>query len=208
MQIFDRCTVWKPQADSKLQALIKLVNQKHKTDKILVFSQFSDTVYYLNQQLTSAGIKRTAARRVIRKMSRTLLTGLVHKSNKKTIAPEQELRVLVATDVLSDRPEPPGRFHSSSTLTCRGTIIRLIQRAGRVDRIGQKSTKFFAIASCLRTESKTIIRLRAKVRARLRANSEVVGTDESFFDDDRHNKAVTDLYHERLAFLMVRTTQK
>jgi hypothetical protein len=46
-----------------------------------------------------------------------------------------------------------------------------------------------------------IIRLRAKVRARLRANSEVVGTDESFFDDDQHNKAVTDLYHEKAGLL-------
>ena len=39
------------------------------------------------------------------------------------------------------------------------------------------------------------------MRARLHANSEVVGTDESFFDDDRHNKAVTDLYHEKAGLL-------
>ena len=42
MQIFDRCAVWNAKKDSKLQALIKLVSQKHKTDKVLVFSQFSD----------------------------------------------------------------------------------------------------------------------------------------------------------------------
>ena len=39
------------------------------------------------------------------------------------------------------------------------------------------------------------------MRARLHANSEVVGTDESFFDDDQHNKAVTDLYHEKAGLL-------
>ena len=42
---------------------------------------------------------------------------------------------------------------------------------------------------------------RAKIRARLHASSEVAGTDESFFDDDRHNKAVTDLYHEKAGLL-------
>ena len=46
-----------------------------------------------------------------------------------------------------------------------------------------------------------IIRLRARVRRRLRENAEVVGTDEAFFEDDRNDQAVVDLYHEKAGLL-------
>ena len=200
MQIFDRCAVWNPQKDSKLQALLKLVSQKHKTEKVLVFSQFSDTVHYLNHQLTVAGIKRTAAATGDSENVTDLAYRFSPQSNKKTIPPDQELRVLVATDVLSEGQNLQDAFIIVN-FDLPWTIIRLIQRAGRVDRIGQKSDKILCYSFLPADGIETIIRLRAKVRARLHANSEVVGTDESFFDDDRHNKAVTDLYHEKAGLL-------
>lgn len=200
MQIFDRCAVWNPPKDSKLQALLKLVGQKHKTEKVLVFSQFSDTVHYLNHQLTVAGIKRTAAATGDSENVTDLAYRFSPQSNKKTIPPDQELRVLVATDVLSEGQNLQDAFIIVN-YDLPWTIIRLIQRAGRVDRIGQKSDKILCYSFLPADGIETIIRLRAKVRARLHANSEVVGTDESFFDDDRHNKAVTDLYHEKAGLL-------
>jgi superfamily II DNA or RNA helicase len=200
IQIFDRCAVWNPQRDSKLQALIKLANEKHKTEKILIFSQFSDTVHYLSQQLAAAGIQRVAAATGESENVTELAYRFSPQSNKKTIPPEQELRVLVATDVLSEGQNLQDGFIIVN-FDLPWTIIRLIQRAGRVDRIGQKSDKILCYSFLPADGIETIIRLRAKVRARLHANSEVVGTDESFFDDDRHNKAVTDLYHEKAGLL-------
>jgi hypothetical protein len=41
----------------KLKALIKLVAEKHKHDKVLIFSQFGDTVEFLGQQLKNAGVQ-------------------------------------------------------------------------------------------------------------------------------------------------------
>jgi len=70
-----------------------------------------------------------------------------------------------------------------------------------VDRIGQKSDKILCYSFLPADGIETIINLRAKVRARLHANSEVVGTDESFFDDDKHNKIVADLYNEKAGLL-------
>jgi len=57
-----------------------------------------------------------------------------------TFAPDQELRVLVATDVLSEGQNLQDAFIIVN-FDLPWTIIRLIQRAGRVDRIGQKSDK-------------------------------------------------------------------
>ncbi len=46
-----------------------------------------------------------------------------------------------------------------------------------------------------------IIRLRARVRLRLHENAEVVGTDEAFFEDDRNDQAILDLYNEKAGIL-------
>ncbi len=198
--VLARCSVWNPRKDSKLDALIKLLSQKHKHDKVLIFSQFSDTVNYLCAQLTSAGIKRVAAVTGDTEDVTDLVYRFSPQSNRKTIDPSQEVRVLVATDVLSEGQNLQDGFIVVN-FDLPWTIIRLIQRAGRVDRIGQKSDKILCYSFLPADGIETIIRLRAKVRARLHANSEVVGTDESFFDDDRHNKAVTDLYHEKAGLL-------
>ena len=103
MQVFDRCAVWEPKKDSKLEALLNLVTKKHKTEKVLVFSQFSDTVQYLNRQLVAAGVKESTAATG----ESENLTELVYRfspiSNKKTIPSERgaPCKPDTATDVLS-----------------------------------------------------------------------------------------------------------
>jgi hypothetical protein len=80
-------------------------------------------------------------------------------------------------------------------------IIRLIQRAGRVDRIGQKAEKILCYSFLPADGIENIIRLRARVRRRLRENAEVVGTDEAFFEDDNERQKLLDLYHEKAGIL-------
>jgi superfamily II DNA/RNA helicase len=58
-------------------------------------------------------------------------------------------------------------------------IIRLIQRAGRVDRIGQLADEIQCYTFLPAEGVERIIRLRARVRQRLQENAEVVGTDET-----------------------------
>jgi hypothetical protein len=80
-------------------------------------------------------------------------------------------------------------------------IIRLIQRAGRVDRIGQKSDTILCYSFLPADGVNLIIRLRERVRQRLRENAEVVGTDEAFFEDEKEKKKLLDLYHEKAGIL-------
>src|SRR5260370_6538032 len=124
------------------------------------------------------------------------------ESSKKReqIKTEDELRVLIATDVLSE-----GQNLQDCAIVVNydlpWAIIRLIQRAGRVDRIGQKADRII-VESFLPAEGvDRILRLRARVRQRLRENAEVVGTDEAFFEDDRNDNTILDLYHERAGIL-------
>ena len=79
---------------------------------------------------------------------------------------------------------------SSSTYDLPWAIIRLIQRAGRVDRIGQKADTILCYSFLPADGVERIIRLRGRVRQRLQENAEVVGTDEAFFEDDRTTRSI------------------
>jgi len=79
-------------------------------------------------------------------------------------------------------------------------IIRLIQRAGRVDRIGQQSERIWCYSFLPAEGIERIIRLRTRVRQRLHENAEVVGADESFFEDFDEQK-ILNLYHEKSGIL-------
>ena len=52
---------WEVSQDAKLHALEDLLMREHPDRKVLVFTQFADTVRYLEQQLTARGVTRMAA---------------------------------------------------------------------------------------------------------------------------------------------------
>jgi muconolactone delta-isomerase len=80
-------------------------------------------------------------------------------------------------------------------------IIRLIQRVGRVDRIGQKAERILCYSFIPADGVERLIRLRSRVRERLRENAEVVGTDEAFFEDENERQELVDLYNEKSGIL-------
>jgi superfamily II DNA or RNA helicase len=201
------CGEWKPETDAKLEALHHLLTKKHAKEKVIVFTQFADTVRYLERQLRSRGLQGFAgvtgdAEDPTGYAWRFSPASNRHETNKTNPAfrPENELRVLVATDVLSE-----GQNLQDAAIIVNfdlpWAIIRLIQRAGRVDRIGQKSEKILCYSFLPADGVDRIIRLRARVRQRLNENREVVGTDEAFFEDEHEKQKLLDLYHEKAGIL-------
>lgn len=202
LTILKDCGRWEPAQDAKLEALSRLCTRDHPNQKILIFSQFADTVRYLEKRLQQIGI--------------TYISGVTGGSNDPTelawrfspvsndkrekINREDEIRILIATDVLSE-----GQNLQDSSIVVNydlpWAIIRLIQRAGRVDRIGQKAENILCYSFLPADGVERIIRLRARVRQRLHENAEVVGTDEAFFEDDANDQAVVDLYNEKSGLL-------
>lgn len=193
---------WDPSKDAKLVALFNLVGKEHSGEKVLVFTQFADTVHYLESELRVRGITRMAGVTGGSPDPTGLAWRFSPVSNEKRqqVSGEDELRVLVATDVLSE-----GQNLQDCSIVVNydlpWAIIRLVQRAGRVDRIGQKSEKIFCNSFLPADGVERIIRLRGRVRQRLRENSEVVGTDEAFFEDDQDSQSVLNLYNEKAGIL-------
>jgi hypothetical protein len=193
---------WNPDHDEKLAELEKLLTKKHPKEKVLLFSQFADTVSYLSEQLQARGLKKFAAVTGDTDDPSVFARRFSPESNKvrDKISAADELRVLIATDVLSE-----GQNIQDAAIIVNydlpWAIIRLIQRAGRVDRIGQKSEKILCYSFLPADGVERIIRLRARVRQRLEENAEVVGTDESFFEDEKHDSFMHDLFTEKSGIL-------
>lgn len=200
--ILEKCGEWDPARDAKLDILCDLLLRKHASDKVIVFSQFADTVRYLEKQLRACGIDRLAGVTGDASDPTGMAWRFSPESNEKRdrIEPEDELRVLIATDVLSE-----GQNLQDCAVVVNydlpWAIIRLVQRVGRVDRIGQKAEKILCYSFLPADGVERIIRLRARVRQRLQENAEVVGTDEAFFEDDRNDEAVRDLFTENSGIL-------
>ncbi len=201
-KVLSLCSVWKEERDTKLAALVALLKDKHPQEKVLIFTQFADTARYLESALAKAGIAGVAAATGQSEDPTRLAWRFSPGSNDKAkiAQKEGELRVLIATDVLSE-----GQNLQDCAIIVNfdlpWAIIRLIQRAGRVDRIGQEADTIRAYSFLPADGVERIIRLRQRVRTRLRENKEVVGSDEAFFEDDDNDNPIRDLYSEKSGIL-------
>lgn len=201
LAILSRFGEWDAIQDEKLSALQKLIESEHSNQKVLVFTQFADTVRYLKDQLLAKGLTDIDAvsggdadptRKAWRFSPRS-------NDRQGLVSSSEEIRVLIATDVLSE-----GQNLQDCSIVVNydlpWAIIRLIQRAGRVDRIGQQSHEIYCYSFLPADGIEQLISLRASVRTRLDQNAEVVGTDEAFFEDE-DERAVLDLYNEKEGIL-------
>jgi hypothetical protein len=193
---------WDPTQDGKLVALRKLLAQTHASEKVLVFTEFADTVHYLTRELKAAGVSGVEGVTGDSANPTEMAWRFSPGSNGKRVQvpPSSEIRVLLATDVLSEGQNLQDcRIVVSFDLPW--AIIRLIQRAGRVDRIGQTAETVLCYSFLPAKGVEQVIQLRSRVRARLHQNAEVVGTDEAFFEDELRDQTILDLYHERAGML-------
>ncbi len=190
---------WAAENDHKWQALRRMLTQAHGKDKVLVFTQFADTARYLAREAVKAGIRSVEVATGASADPYSLACRFSPKSNNKTVAKADEVRVLICTDVLSE-----GQNLQDSNVVVNfdlpWAIIRLIQRAGRVDRIGQRAEEIYCYSFLPADGVEQLIQLRSRIRQRLQENAEVVGTDEAFFEDDDAT-TIRDLYTERQGVL-------
>ncbi|RRR67846.1 MAG: NgoFVII family restriction endonuclease [Candidatus Viridilinea halotolerans] len=202
IRVLQRCGAWDASKDAKLSALIALLSRTHPHEKVLIFTQFADTVHYLAKQLQSHAVGPAAGVTGAAQDPTSLAWRFSPESNGKRerIAPADDLRVLIATDVLSEGQNLQDA-HIVVNYDLPWAIIRLIQRAGRIDRIGQRADEILCYTFLPADGVERIIQLRARVRRRLRENAEVIGADETFFDDDQNDQVIQDLFTEKSGVL-------
>ena len=193
-----------PSSDHKLQALISLVRDQHPDEKFLLFTQFADTALYLERELKAANVSAVDCATGQSTDPARQAWRFSPESNDKLgdFPAARQTRVLIATDVLS---EGQNLQDSSRVINydLPWAIIRLVQRAGRVDRIGQKADTIICYSFMPADGVETIIHLRERLQRRLQQNAEVVGSDESFFEHQttQDAEALRRLYNEQSGVL-------
>ncbi len=188
---------WDANNDKKINALEGLFKDKYKKEKILIFTQFADTALYLQREFNRRKTINIGC--VTGDVENP--TAYAHRFSpvsNKIEGHVDELRILVSTDVLSEGQNLQDA-HIIVNFDLPWALIRLIQRAGRVDRIGQKHPQILCYSFLPADGLNQIIRLRERLVRRIRENAEVVGADEVFFDGDPIN--VEDLYNEKTGIL-------
>jgi len=147
-----------PEEDSKLQALKDLLAGRLKGKKVLVFSYYKDTVRYLWRELggpenpRAVQFQQRAGRPYIRRMDSGIETkergrviqAFAPKANKRheLVGTDKEIDILMSTDVLSE---------GQNLQDCAQLVnydlhwnpTRMVQRAGRIDRIGTEFDTLF-----------------------------------------------------------------
>ena len=172
---------WK--TDDKLKKLQNLLDEKYSGKKVLVFTEFTTTAKYLNdkirwngnkEQIDSTGNSISCARR---------FDPDNNPSNEPRPKKSDEITLLIATDVLAEGVNLQAGevvinydFHWNPT--------RLIQRAGRIDRIGSKN-EFVTIHNFLLDPTmEEDFHLEALVKNKIDTIQQVIGEDYKILDHE------------------------
>lgn len=198
LKMIELCGDWKPAEDKKLDELQKLLTTTHAKDKVIVFTQYSDTADYVFRQLKERGIQQIDKATGASKNPTAIVDRFSPISNHADIAPSSETRVLIATDVLSEGQNLQDA-HVIVNFDLPWAIIRLIQRAGRVDRIGQEADHIDCYSFFPADGIETIISLKRRLNQRINENAQIVGSDELFFEGNEQN--LRDMYNEKSGVL-------
>ena len=208
--MLNRFGSWSVETDSKLHALRDLIEQKHGNDKVLVFTEYKDTAYYIADGLRQLGVENVAAvagdtddpasyARRFSPVSNRVPTEQASDAEAPALK-GPELRVLVATDVLSEGQNLQDA-HVVVNYDLPWAIIRLIQRAGRVDRVGQVHHEVNVYLISHQTVERTL-KLRSRIRERLESAAKAFGADQAFFtdmsSDDAAARTLEDFYSGNL----------
>ena len=203
-KLLEKSSEWSPDKDTKLKELELLLidsatNPDKKLKKNIVFTQFKDTAEYLGQKLNNQGLKASVITgdSASKKIQQTVRNFSPNSNSYKT-SPDDELHILIATDVLSEGQNLQD-CGSVINYDLPWAIIKLVQRAGRIDRIGQTESQVYCHTFMPADGVEELLRLHQRLQQRLQQNQEVLGSDEKFFEGDE--TAIRDLYNEKSSIL-------
>ena len=195
-----------PEHDSKLQKLLEIISDKIQhpfnanNKKVLIFSAFSDTVDYLYDEVApfvkerfgvdTAMITGTTSGKTTVKLQRTDMNTILTlfspiSKDKALLMPNNpaEIDILIATDCISE-----GQNLQDSDFCVNYDIhwnpVRIIQRFGRVDRIGSRNEKIQLVNFWPNIGLDKYLELKGRVETRMKASVMTSTGDDNPIDPE------------------------
>jgi superfamily II DNA/RNA helicase/HKD family nuclease len=174
-----------PDKDNKLQTLKKWLKEKPLKDgKRLIFTQYADTARYLFDNLNPGGKRNDIEVIYSGDKSKARVVGrFAPKANPeyRFQSGESELITVIATDVLAE---------GLNLQDCDKVInydlhwnpVRLIQRFGRIDRIGSEHDVVYGFNFLPETGIERNLGLRQKLKNRIQEIHDTIGEDSAILD--------------------------
>jgi len=174
-----------PDRDAKLQALVARFGEGGWRDrKRLLFTQYAETARYLHDALNPGGARGDIE--VLHSGDRSkgrVIGRFSPRSNpeQRPAAGEGEVSLLIATDVLSEGLN----LQDCDTIInydLHWNPVRLIQRFGRIDRIGSTHDRVGGFNFLPETALDRNLGLRAKLGRRIQEIHDTIGEDAAILD--------------------------
>jgi superfamily II DNA or RNA helicase len=191
-----------PAQDAKLCTLKQRLSQAPlNTGKVLIFTQYADTATYLYENLNPGGKHDDIEVIFSGDKSKAHVVGrFAPRSNPEYQfqAKETELNTLIATDVLAE---------GLNLQDCDKIInydlhwnpVRLIQRFGRIDRIGSAHSVVYGFNFLPETGVEKQLGLRQKLHNRIQEIHDTIGEDSAILDrtENLNEEAMYAIYEQK-----------
>lgn len=174
-----------PEQDAKLQRLKQRLDEAPLRDgKRLIFTQYADTARYLYENLNPGGKRNDIDVIYSGDKSKARAVGRfapVSNPEYQFAAGDVELSTLVATDVLAEGLNLQD-CHAIINYDLHWNPVRLIQRFGRIDRIGSEHEVVYGFNFLPETGIEKNLGLRQKLHNRIQEIHDTIGEDSAILD--------------------------
>lgn len=195
-----------PAQDAKLQTLKqRLSKQPLETGKRLIFTQYADTARYLFENVNPGGEREDIEVIYSGAKSKARVVGrFAPKANPEYHfqAGESELNTVIATDVLSEGLNLQD-CDKIVNYDLHWNPVRLIQRFGRIDRIGSEHDVVYGFSFLPETGIERNLKLQQKLANRIQEIHDTIGEDSAILDPSEHlnEEAMYAIYEKKGANL-------
>jgi len=191
-----------PKQDAKLQELRARLRRKPLSQgKRLIFTQYADTARYLYENLNPQGSRDDIEVIYSGDKSKARVVGrFAPKANPEYRMPkgETEIMTLIATDVLAEGLNLQDG-DKVINYDLHWNPVRLIQRFGRIDRIGSDFDVIYGFNFLPETELDRGLGLKEKLRRRIQEIHDTIGEDAAILDESEqlNEEAMYAIYEQR-----------
>ncbi len=201
-RILDMVAPITPANDAKLQTLLRMFGRpEFVSGKCLIFTQYADTARYLHENLVADTGRNDIDVVCSNAKNKLRAVGLFAPKANPEYRPrsgDAELNILVATDALSEGLNLQDG-NKIVNYDLHWNPVRLIQRFGRIDRIGSEHESIYGFNFLPETGIEQQLGLRRVLQDRIREIHESIGEDAAILDpsEQLNEKAMYAIYEQQ-----------